>query len=80
MIDMLDFVDNYNSNGEEEILLTDFLKTQSDSETNIYFKLGGKNCIAKVKTGLRHTDVIKLKPDCEKLHFFDPESTNAISH
>lgn len=36
-INLVDFVDNYNSNGEEEILLTDFLKTQSDSETNIYF-------------------------------------------
>lgn len=65
---------------ENAIDVSPEITEMTGSETNIYFKLGGKNCIAKVKTGLRHTDVIKLKPDCEKLHFFDPESTNAISH
>ncbi len=51
------------------------------SETNIHFKLGAHNCIARVKTGINiGSKSLKLKPAAEKLHFFDPETTHAITH
>lgn len=50
------------------------------SETNVYFELGGKRCIARIKTEnkISSGDCVKLAFRSNSAHFFDKNTTETI--
>lgn len=50
------------------------------SETNVYFEIGGKRCIARIKTEekISSGDCVKLAFQSTSAHFFDKDTTLAI--
>lgn len=70
------------ADNKDAIKISPEITEMTGSEINIYFELGGKQNIARVKADSKIVSgsAIALKPDTEKLHFFDIDSTAAIVH
>lgn len=66
--------------GKNTIEIESEFAEMTGGEINIYFKLGEKRHIAKIKSAetVKDGDKIILGADAEKLHFFDRESTKTL--
>lgn len=68
--------------GKDNCIMT--VKTEiaemTGSETNIYFDLGGKRCIARIKCEekISSGDCVKLAFSADSAHFFDKKTTQVI--
>ncbi|MBQ4626013.1 MAG: sn-glycerol-3-phosphate ABC transporter ATP-binding protein UgpC [Clostridia bacterium] len=67
--------------GKNAIEITAEIVEMTGGEINIYFSLGPKRHIAKIKSSasISDGDKIKLCIDAEKTHFFDRETTHALT-